>query len=221
MAQSYNDQATSDIALCFGDNEKVYAHKIILKAASGVWEQAFNSKLPVSTKDTYDIEGHSDAVVHAMLRHVYGLPLDAALPEFSEDDQIDYLFAVFDIANEYQIPSLGEAATERVVQLMRACRLKPARIVGSNAGNYTGVEDGKRKFCAVISRTAELYMGNNVADKSMMHGVLNACFARVKEIQWLEENLQLSALIGKHDPFSGRLLELYLPKLNQQSPCFE
>jgi hypothetical protein len=221
MSDRYNDEATSDITLCFGENEKVHAHKIILKAASGVWNQAFNSKLPISASDKYHIEGHSNVVIHAMLRHVYGMPLDAKPIDIPKEGRIDYLFDVFDIANEYQIPSLGEAVTERVVQLMDASRIKPARINGSVAGNYTGVDEGKRKFCAVISRTAELYMGNNVADKSLMNGVLDACFDRVKEIVWLEDELKLSSLIEKHDPFCGRLLKLFLPNLQQRGSSFE
>jgi hypothetical protein len=98
MSDRYNDEATSDITLCFGENEKVHAHKIILKAASGVWNQAFNSKLPIATQDSYDIQGHSDLVVHAMLRHVYGMPFDGNPPEISEEGRLDYLFDVFAIA---------------------------------------------------------------------------------------------------------------------------
>jgi hypothetical protein len=119
MSDSYNDQTYSDITLCFGANEKVYAHKVVLKAASGVWNQAFNSKLPISTKDRYYIEGYSNPVVYAMLRHVYGMPVDAQPSGITEAAQLDYLFDVFAIANEYQIPSVGEALTERVVQVMR------------------------------------------------------------------------------------------------------
>jgi hypothetical protein len=124
MSDSYNDQVTSDIVLCFDENEKVHAHKVILNAASGVWKQAFNSKLPISTQATYDIQGHSDLVVHTMLRHVYGIPLDRNPPQTNDQIRLDYLFDVFAIANEYQIPSLGEAVTERVVQLMKRCTIE-------------------------------------------------------------------------------------------------
>jgi hypothetical protein len=94
MRDSYNDRATSDITLCFGENEKVYAHKVILRAASGVWNQAFNSKLLVSTQGHYDIQGHSDVVIYAMLRLVYGIPLEEEPSGIPEDDRIDYFFGV-------------------------------------------------------------------------------------------------------------------------------
>jgi hypothetical protein len=89
MSDSYNDQATSNITLGFGDNAKVYAHKVILKAASGVWNQASNSKLPISTQATYEIQGHSDFVVHTMLRHVYGMSLDAKPLGIGEEGRVD------------------------------------------------------------------------------------------------------------------------------------
>jgi hypothetical protein len=107
MSDSYNDQATSDIILCFGDSEKVYAHKVILKAASGVWKQAFNSKLPISTSSTYNIQGHPDFVIYTMLRHVYGMPLVVKRFGVSEKAQIDYLFDVFAIANDIRFLRLA------------------------------------------------------------------------------------------------------------------
>lgn len=210
MSDSYNDQDTSDIALCFGDN-RVHLHKIILKAASGLWNQAFRSKLPISTNNEYHIQGHSDLVVHTMLQYIYGKPLDARPPEVPENGRLDYLFDVFGIANEYQIPSLGAAVTERVIQLMKMYPIekKPNTffIVYSDAE----VAEGKKMFRAIMSKTADFYINNNVADKSLMDGVLDACFTLVKNIKWLEENIDLVPLIGKHDPFSGRLLQLYLP----------
>ncbi|KAG9857576.1 hypothetical protein KCU98_g1038, partial [Aureobasidium melanogenum] len=74
---SYNDKTTSDVTLCFGDNEKVHAHKVILKGVSGVFNTAFDSQFPVALKTEYLIEGHSNAVVYAMLKHIYGSPLEA------------------------------------------------------------------------------------------------------------------------------------------------
>ncbi|KAI4854573.1 hypothetical protein E4T44_00081 [Aureobasidium sp. EXF-8845] len=212
MSDSFNDQATSDIVLCFGDNEKVYAHKIILKAASGVWKQAFNSKLPISTQSTYDIEGYSDRVVYAMLRHIYAMSLEANSSVVPKEGQLDYLFDVFIAANEYQIPSLGEAVTQRVVQLMKTYTIEK---YWTHRGSYTiETAEGRKSNGAVISKTVELYANNIMADRSLMNGVLDACLARFEDIAGLEEYLHISSLIGKHDPFSGRLLELHSSKAN-------
>lgn len=212
MSDSYNDQTTSDITLCFGDNQ-VHLHKIILKAASGVWHQAFNSKLPVSIRNEYHIQGHSDLVVYAMLQYIYGKPLDANPPEISESGRLDYLFDVFAIANEYQIPSLGEAVTERVIQLMKRYPIERRQPTFFNVSSDTEIAKGKKMFGAIMSRTADFYINNDVADKSLMNGVLNTCFSLVQNMKWLEENLDIVTLVGKHDPFCGRLLQLYLPKL--------
>jgi hypothetical protein len=210
---SYDDQTSSDITLCFGENEKVYAHKIILKAASGVWKQAFNSKLPISTQDTYNIQGHSNLVTYTMIRYIYGIPLDPEPSSMSEAAQLDYLLEVFAIANEYHIPSLGQAITERAIQLMKSCVLDPETIRTSCYYPDLRAEADRKTFGAILSRTADLYINNNVADKSLLNGVLDTCFARCTDLKWMEEHLQISALIGKYDPFAGRLLQLYLPGL--------
>jgi hypothetical protein len=211
MSDSYNDQATSNITLCFGDNEKVYAHKVILKAASEVWNQAFNSKLPISTQATYDIQAHSDLVVHTMLRHVYGMSLDAKPLGIGEEGRVDYFFDVFAIANEYQIPSLGEAVTQRVVEYMKTHRLQEGYIrTGAPVDPTTGLDTGNQKVALVISKTAELYANNNVADKSLMIGVADACFDSSTSLRWMEKNLHMISIVEKHDSFSGRLLRLYL-----------
>jgi hypothetical protein len=209
----YNDQTSSDITLCFGDNNKFYAHKIILQAVSGVWNRAFRSQLPTSTPNEYDIDEHADPIVYAMLRFVYGTPLDANPPEGPIEGRLNYLFGIFMIANEYQIPSLGEAVTERVVQLMQTCVIeeKTDRLFDF----YEGTEfiGGRDKFGAIISRTAGLYINNNVEDKSLMNGVASAFSAHVEDFERLDRNLDIPSLIGKHDPFWGRMLQLYLPKL--------
>jgi hypothetical protein len=215
-SDSYNDQATSDITLCFGDNEKVYAHEVVLKAASGVWNQAFKSKLPIATQATYDIQGHPDLVIYAMLRHVYETPLEAKPSEISEEGRLDYLFDVFAIANEYQLPSLGEAVTERVVQLMKTYRIEPGRTqtAATYARDAAQVREGKKKLGAVFSRTAELYINNNVLDQSLMHGVQRTCYELRHSLKWMEEHLHIFSLIGKHDPFSALLFRTYLPSMH-------
>jgi hypothetical protein len=142
-----------------------------------------------------------------MLRHVYGMSLEVKPSDVPEEDQLDYLFDVFTAANEYQISSLGEAVSERVVQLMKTYSLERT-LIGLGYNTIETIER-RKNYGAVISKTVELYVNNNVADKSLMNGVLDACLARLGSITGLEEYLHLSSLIGKHDPFCGRLLELH------------
>jgi hypothetical protein len=212
ISGSYDDQPSSDITLRFGGNQEVHAHKIVLKAVSGVWNRAFQSKFPISMEDKYDIQGHSDVVVHAVICFIYGMALWAKPHEITESGQLDYLFAVFDFANQFEIRSLGQAVTQRVVQLMKTYQIKPGYIGVSHLRDYTGVDEGRKKFGVVISRTAELYINNDVADKSLMTGVIDACLAYCDNIKWMEDNLKLSSLIGKHDAFSGRLLRVFSSK---------
>lgn len=148
-----------------------------------------------------------------MLQHIYGKPLDAASSGVSEEGWLDHLFDVYDIANEYQIPSLGEAITERVVQLMQTCPIDSRHNTFFTAYDNNDIARGRKMFSTIMSRTADLYINNNVADKTLMNGVLNTCFAMVRNLPWLEQNLDISSLIGQHDPFCGRLLQLYLPTL--------
>ncbi|KAI4724345.1 hypothetical protein E4T49_07927 [Aureobasidium sp. EXF-10728] len=196
---SYNDKSDSDIILRFGDNERVHAHKVVLKGASGVFNTAFNGQFPIATQPEYHIEGHSDVVVYAMLRFIYGSPLDPQPSGVSADERIDYLFGVFAIANEYQIPSLGEAVTHRVVKIMRSCAMH-------------GTQKDKELFGTIVAKAAELYIKNSIADQSLLDGVLNACFRLTPGIQWLEENINISSIIEPLDPFCGRLLRKALGK---------
>jgi len=82
-----------------------------------------------------------------------------------------------------------------------------------NVISDTEIAEGKKMFGTIMSKTADLYINNNVADKSLMNGVLSTCFELVRNLKWLEENLDIISLIGQHDPFCGRLLQLYLPML--------
>lgn len=68
-----------------------------------------------------------------MLKHIYGSPLEAPPDMISVEDQIDYLFNVFAIANEYEVPSLGEATTQRIFQIMKSC------CIDANASSSTSV----------------------------------------------------------------------------------
>lgn len=78
LQNSYNNAMLSDVVLCFG-NDKMYAHKIILIAASGVFHAAFNSKFLIADQGTFEIKGQSDNAVYAMLHHFYNKPLDISV----------------------------------------------------------------------------------------------------------------------------------------------
>jgi hypothetical protein len=179
-----------------------------------VWKQAFNSRLPTFSRDTYDIQGHSGLVVHTRLRYIYGMPSELYPTEISEKGRLDYLFDVFAIANEYQVPSLGNAVIEQVAQLMESYAIYQAATAHENSFfARLSVQSGRKKFGAVMSRTVDFYIKNDGADKSLMNGVLDTCFASVKNLKWLEQHVHISSLIAKYDPFAGRLLQLYLPDL--------
>ncbi|KAI5273683.1 hypothetical protein E4T47_02995 [Aureobasidium subglaciale] len=124
---SYNDKKSSDIALCFGDGRNVYAHRILLQGASEVFHTAINSMLPIATQDTYDIPGYCGLIVDTMIRHIYGMALDFKPAGIPPNDRLKYLFDIFHIANEYQMPSLGQAVTqtvfERIIKLLKICQM--------------------------------------------------------------------------------------------------
>ncbi|KAG9527734.1 hypothetical protein KCU93_g4862, partial [Aureobasidium melanogenum] len=203
ISASYNDKTTSDVTLCFGDNEKVHAHKVILKGVSGVFNTAFNSQFPIALKTEYLIEGHPNAVVYAMLKHIYGAPLQAQPGMASVEDQIDHLFSIFAIANEYEIPSLGEAATQRILQIMKTCCIDPnATFIAPKVW----VLQERKRFGSIVAKTAQLYINHEIADESLMEGVIEACFELTPGLVWLEDNVDICSLVGRLDAFSGRLL---------------
>ncbi|THW99355.1 hypothetical protein D6D13_10175 [Aureobasidium pullulans] len=61
------------LPFAFGE-EKVYAHKVILSSVS------------IATSSTYRVSGYSDVVVYAMLRYIYGSPLDEDYEEFPGEE---------------------------------------------------------------------------------------------------------------------------------------
>jgi hypothetical protein len=94
---------------------------------------------------------------------------------------------------------------------MKTHRLQEGYIrTGAPVDPTTGLDTGNQKVALVISKTAELYANNNVADKSLMIGVADACFDSSTSLRWMEKNLHMISIVEKHDSFSGRLLRLYL-----------
>lgn len=214
ISASYNDKTTSDLTLCFGDNEKIHAHKVLLQGASGVFNRAFNSLLPVATKTEFQISEHPSAVVYAMVKYIYGSPLEAPPGMVAVEDQIDYLFNIFAIANEYEIPSLGEAATQRIFQIMKMCYIDSSslRLIPCDQ-----VLQERKQFGSIVAKTAHLYMNYEIADRCLMDGVIEACFELTPGLVWLEDNIHLSGIIEALDPFSGRLLRQGVFRMRRNS----
>ncbi|THX99415.1 hypothetical protein D6D03_07198 [Aureobasidium pullulans] len=200
LHDSYNDQKLSDIVLCFGD-DKIYAHRIILKGVSGVFHTAFNSQLPVATQDTYQVEGYSGTTVHAMLQHIYGMTLTSKPTDIAAGGELDHLFDVYLIGNEYQISSLCEAAAERIVELMGPCTLDHP--VGRRF-----LAEGET-VRAIITKTAELYSFHELAYTSLLDAVIKALFPKFHSMDSLERLLEISALLEKPEKFSARLIRCF------------
>jgi hypothetical protein len=199
----YNDEKLSDITLCFGDN-KIYAHKMILMGSSGVFSTAFSSNYPVASGKTYDIQGHSDQVVLIMLQHIYGFPMDPR-HEIDFGDGLGHLFDIFLIANEYSVPSLAEAVTRLVVEMIETIKIDSEMIYDGGRGRlkYSVGSISKQEFRTVIGRTVELYRENEIADKSLLEGV-NTAFTDVTHgHDWIYSELGIEYVI---QPFAGILI---------------
>lgn len=65
----YNNSNLSDVVLTFGD-ERIHAHKDILRSKSEVFVAAFSGKF--GEVNEYAVEGHYDAAIRAMIQHIYG-----------------------------------------------------------------------------------------------------------------------------------------------------
>ncbi|KAG9666503.1 hypothetical protein KCU99_g9724, partial [Aureobasidium melanogenum] len=119
LQDNYDNAMLSDVVLFFG-GDRVYAHRVILMSASGVFKAAFNSKFLVANKGIFEINGHSNNAVYAMLHHVYSKPPGKSAPARTFDEELDHHFAVFSIGNEYEIESLCQSSARDVVRMIRA-----------------------------------------------------------------------------------------------------
>ncbi|KEQ86507.1 hypothetical protein M438DRAFT_353630 [Aureobasidium pullulans EXF-150] len=96
-----------DVVLTFGD-ERVDAHKDILRSKSEVFVAAFSGKF--GEVNEYAIEGHSDAAIHAMIQHIYGFAAIVA--------KCELFLGVYLLANEYDIVGLTVDVTEAIIYCM-------------------------------------------------------------------------------------------------------
>ncbi|KAG2163646.1 hypothetical protein JADG_003385 [Aureobasidium aubasidani] len=100
----YNNSNLSDVVLTFGD-ERIHAHKDILRSKSEVFVAAFSGKF--GEVNEYAAEGHYDAAIRAKIQHIYGFAAVVAKCELFLD--------VYLLANEYNIVGLIVDVTEAII----------------------------------------------------------------------------------------------------------
>ncbi|KAI5273689.1 hypothetical protein E4T47_02993 [Aureobasidium subglaciale] len=194
----FDSKTFSDVKLRFGsDNVDFNAHRTILMGASGVFFTAFTGRVP---DGIYTIEGHSSEVFLAMLRYVYGILVDSILHDTeladrtSKTARVDFLFDLFLIANEYDVPLLSDFVTTTIVSLLH--QLKPLRDEADN-----------ESFRAIISKTADFYTNSQIADQALVDAVVEVCADYEPGLCVFEEKIEISAILGRVDVFGGRLLQ--------------
>ncbi|KAI5210863.1 hypothetical protein E4T38_01831 [Aureobasidium subglaciale] len=110
--------------------------------------------------------------------------------------RVDFLFDLFLIANEYDVPSLSDFVTTTIVSLLP--QLKPLR-------DRADIES----FRAIISKTADFYTNSQIADQALMDAVVEICAGDEPGLRVLEMRLEISAILGRVDVFGGRLLKTW------------
>ncbi|CAD0052137.1 unnamed protein product [Aureobasidium pullulans] len=98
----YNNSNLSDVVLTFGD-ERIHAHKDILRSKSEVFVAAFSGKF--GEVNEYAAEGHYDAAIRAMIQHIYGFVVA----------RCELFLDVYLLANEYNIAGLTVDVTEAII----------------------------------------------------------------------------------------------------------
>ncbi|THW89271.1 hypothetical protein D6C90_07966 [Aureobasidium pullulans] len=107
----FNDSQDSDIIIQFGDN-KVYAHRVILRMWSPYFDRALRSNFAVAKSPVFHLGGDDDVgAVYAILRHMYNMPYNkhpANRPPFGND--LKHHIEVFKVADKYDCLSLRHIA---------------------------------------------------------------------------------------------------------------
>ncbi|THY20431.1 hypothetical protein D6D01_06747 [Aureobasidium pullulans] len=203
----YDNPFLSDVILSFGDH-RIKAHKAILIGYSKVFLAAFTSKLPTTTAGVYEIEGHDSDLVLDMIKHIYGFPeMTIAPPSPEEKARIYYLQDLFLLANEYEVATLSALVTGNFTEMLQSFP-KECYIHAGRDGRSTRYLDtsSSRKLSMVIREVAELYHDNKIADKSLMHGVLDALLEMGPGFEWLELHLQITAVLQGMNEFLAELI---------------
>ena len=203
----YDNPFLSDVTLSFGDH-RIKAHKAILIGYSKVFLAAFTSKLPTTTEGVYEIEGHDSDLVLDMIKHIYGFPQWTVAPPIPEEKaRIYYLQDLFLLANEYEVTTLSALVTGNFTEMLQSfpkdCFFRSGREV--RLSRYLDASS-IRMLSMVVREVAELYHDNKIADKSLMHGVLDALLVIGPGFEWLEDCLQITDLLQGMNEFLAELI---------------
>ncbi|CAD0090239.1 unnamed protein product [Aureobasidium mustum] len=191
LQNSYNNAMLSDVVICFED-ERVYAHKVAVMAASGVFNAAFNSKFPVADQGTFEIKGYSTDVVYAMLRHIYSKPPEEPSPARGLEEELEHHFAIFLIANEYEIQSLCRSSAQSVVQMIKSIPLpNPLPWYYQKWPSEERYSRSREQLSLILVRTATLYIDSKIADTSLLDTVLQTYFDLFSDLDSMKRHLKL------------------------------
>ncbi|THY85796.1 hypothetical protein D6C93_08107 [Aureobasidium pullulans] len=203
----YDNPFLSDVTLSFGDH-RIKAHKAILIGYSKVFLAAFTSKLPTTTEGVYEIEGHDSDLVLDMIKHIYGFPEWTIYPPNPEEKaRIYYLQDMFLLANEYEVATLSALVAGNFAEMLQDFRVDCYVHYGREGIGCRYLDtSSSRNISMVVREVAELYHDNNIADKSLMHGVLDALLDIGPGYEWLEDCLQITDLLQGMDEFLAKLI---------------
>ncbi|CAD0112091.1 unnamed protein product [Aureobasidium uvarum] len=106
-----NNNTLSDITIKF-NGQQICAHKAILAQKSEYVMTAFTSKFQAATGAEVDLGDDDDSeAVHAMLRHIYGLPyiaLEITKPNSGCEETLMFCLNVFIVADKYDVIGLRQ-----------------------------------------------------------------------------------------------------------------
>ncbi|KAI5244693.1 hypothetical protein E4T43_03683 [Aureobasidium subglaciale] len=195
----FDSKTFSDVKLRFrSDNVDFNAPQDHLNGRFWCLLYSFHWQGPPVKDGIYTIEGHSSEVVLAMLRHIYGILVDSILHDTeladrtSKTARVDFLFDLFLVANEYDVPLLSDFVTTTIVSLIY--QLKPLR-------DEADIES----FRAIISKAADFYTSSQIADQTLMDSVVEVCAGNEPGVRIHEEKIEISAILGRVDVFRGWL----------------
>ncbi|KAH0026437.1 hypothetical protein KCU78_g4368, partial [Aureobasidium melanogenum] len=212
LQDSYDNAMLSDVVLCFG-GERVYAHKVTLMAASGVFKATFNSNFPVANKGTFEVNGHSNNAVYAMLQHIYSKPPGGPAPVRDFDEELDHHIVVFSIGNEYEIESLCQFSARDVVWMIRLIPRPDALPLHYQKWPPDAkFSHSRQQFSQILERTATLYINSSIADQSLLDAVISTYFDIFPGLGWMKCQLELSGMLERMDVFSPRLIRACRPE---------
>lgn len=203
----YDNPFLSDVTLSFGDH-RIKAHKAILIGYSKVFLAAFTSKLPTTTEGVYEIEGHDSDLVLDMIKHIYGFPEWTIMPPNPEAKARIYsLQDMFLLANEYEVATLSALVAGNFAEMLQDFRVDCYVHYGREGRGCRYLDtSSSRDISMVVREVAELYHDNNIADKSLMHGVLDALLDIGPGYEWLVDCLQITDLLQGMDEFLAELI---------------